>query len=420
MKSLSREELKKILREQVMTRYGISQTPTRENLKETLALALDKISKDGVAVSAEDKAALTHQIINELLGLGILQEWMDDPEVTEIMVNGPHQVYVEKKGKKITTETYFENDQALRHLVEKMLRPTGRRLDELSPYVDFSLPDGSRVNAILPPLAVGGPFVTIRKFLHSIEAVEDLIEVHTMNAQMAEFLRACVQAKMNLLFSGPTGSGKTTTLETLSSYIGESERIVTIEDTLELNLRQEHVVKLLTRGVNIEGKGEITTRDLFTNSLRMRPSRIILGEIRGKEALDYLQALNSGHRGTLAVIHASSPEDTLIRLENLVLYSGLPIPVSAIRTQISHGLDLIVQLAQLSDGSRKIMHLSEVGDVNAEGNVATQDVFYFQEEGLSPEGRVLGKFVATGHIPRFFKRFQMMGIDAKESWFHKG
>jgi len=335
------------------------------------------------------------------------------------MVNGPYEIYIEKKGRKVLTDVRFDDEQHLRYSVEKMIRPTGRRVDELTPYVDFSLPSGSRVNVILPPVGYGGPYVTIRKFLHSIETMEDMIRLGTLDERMAEFLSRCVQAKLNLIFSGATGSGKTTMLEVLSAYIAEGERIVTIEDTLELHLRQRHVVRLLTRNPNIEGKGEITIRDLFINSLRMRPERIILGEIRGAEALDYLQALNSGHDGALAVIHASTPEDVLLRLENMAFYSGMQLPVSSVRAQIAHGLDLIVQMSQLFDGSRKIVKISEVLEVEKDV-VQVRPLFYFKGESVDDRGVVQGRFRSSGIVPRFIARCRDMGVVIDESMFTEG
>ena len=363
-----------------------------------------------------DKAS-QEKIIKSLcldyLGLGPLQRLMDDPEITEIMINGPYKVYIEKNGKKAESDIQFESNDHLKYIVEKMIAPTGRRVDESYPYVDFALPDGSRVNVILPPLAVKGATVTIRKFLRSIQNVNDLVKLGTIDERIAEFFVACIKAKINILFSGATGSGKTTTLEVLSSYIDEKERIITIEDALELSLRQEHLVNLLTRPPNIEGKGEITPRDLFCNTLRMRPTRIILGEIRGEEAMDYLQALNSGHQGSLAVIHASSPADTITRLETTALYASLNLPTWAIREQIASGLDLIVQHEQLIDGTRKITHVTEVESLK-ENQITLRDIFLYEVEDVTADLKVKGKFKALNK-PSFFDRFRKKGIklDAK-------
>jgi pilus assembly protein CpaF len=325
---------------------------------------------------------------------------MDDPGITEIMVNGPYKVYIEKSGKKVLSGVEFDDESHLRYIVEKMLAPTGRRVDESYPYVDFSLEDGSRINVIIPPLAVGGAVATIRKFLSTIEKIEDLVRLGTIDGRMADFLVACIKAKVNILFSGATGSGKTTTLEVLSSYLDPQERIISIEDALEISLRQEHVVKLLTRSPSIEGKGEVTLRDLFRNTLRMRPTRIILGEIRGAEAMDYLQALNSGHRGCLSVIHASSPQDALGRLETMALYAGLNLPPRVIRQQIASGLNLIIQHEQMPDGSRKITHLTQIAGLKDE-HIILEDMFFFEIEGMDREGRVKGGWRTTGFMPVF-------------------
>ncbi len=363
--------------------------------------------------------SLKDQIINSLcddfLGLGPLQKLMDDKEITEIMVNGPFKVYIEKGGHKTLTDVVFDDEGHLRYIIEKMLAPSGRRLDESLPYTDFSLEDGSRVNVIIPPLAIGGAMLTIRKFLRTIDMIEDLVSLGTVDDRMAEFLVACVKAKMNILFSGATGSGKTTTVEVISSYIDSAERIVTIEDALELSLRQDHVVRLLTKPPNIEGRGEVTIRDLFRNTLRMRPTRIILGEIRGEEAMDYLQALNSGHRGCLAVIHASRPSDAIGRLETMALYAGLNIPAWGIRRQISSGLNLIVQHDQLTDGSRKINYITEVGHIKEDG-IILRDIFRYKAEEVTEGGKVKGRFEALGK-PNFFSIFKKKGVPINEKIF---
>lgn len=367
-------------------------------------------------IDKENREQVIKELCAEFLGWGPLQKLMDDPQVTEIMINGPFNVYMEKDGKKVITDVRFDDETHLRHSVEKMLIPAGRRVDESYPYVDFSLKDGSRVNVIIPPLSVGGATVTIRKFLRSISEVNDLVDLGTVDKRMAKFLVACIKAKVNILFSGATGSGKTTTLEVLSSYISPLERIIVIEDTLELTLRQEHNVRLLTRPPNIEGKGEITIRDLFINTLRMRPTRIILGEIRGAECMDYLQALNSGHRGCLAVIHASSPFDALTRLETTALYAGLYMPVWAIRKQIASGVDLIVQHDQLTDGSRKITYMTEVLDrLNGE-EIILNDIFRYEIDKVDDDGKVMGSFKAKNK-PVFYPLFQKKGVELSEDIF---
>ncbi len=410
-------KIKSELRKEISIWIGGESKVTTSFIKERAQLFFARMKEAGKYTELDQ--ATIDRIVNSLcsdyLGLGPLQQLMNDPEITEIMINGPDSVYIEKKGKRVPSQVKFESKDHLRYIIEKMISPSGRRVDESSPYVDFSLKDGSRVNVILPPLAVDGTTVTVRKFLRSIERAEDLVALGTINKQMAEFLVACIKAKMNILFSGATGSGKTTTLEVLSSYIDASERIITIEDALELNLRQDHVVRLLTRPANIEGRGEISPRDLFRNSLRMRPNRIILGEIRGKEAMDYLQALNSGHRGSLAVIHASDPDDTLTRLETMALYAGLNMPVWAVRRQVSQGLDLIVQQEQLQDGSRRITYITEVGELEND-QIVLRDIFTYEVEELTEDFKVKGSFQAKNK-PSFFNLFKKKGIKIDESIF---
>lgn len=410
-------KLKEDIRKEINIWIGTRDSVTQDFIRQRVDSFFYHFQQQGkyLDVTPEEKNKIIAALVDDYMGLGPLQKLMEDPDVTEIMINGPYKVYIEKNGRKDKTDVRFENEQHLKYIIEKMISPTGRRVDESYPYVDFSLPDGSRVNVIIPPLAVEGPTVTIRKFLRSIQKIEDLVNLGTLDERMAEFLVAAIQAKLNILFSGATGSGKTTTLEVLSSYISPYERIITIEDALELSLRQEHVVRLLTRPPNIEGRGEITIRDLFCNTLRMRPTRIILGEIRGEEAMDYLQALNSGHKGCLAVIHASSPTDTITRLETTALYSGLNLPTWAIREQIALGIDLIVQQEQLIDGSRKITYITEVAGVEKE-NIILRDIFRYEIEGVSKEGVVKGRFVAK-NTPTFLSVFKKKGVAINEDIF---
>ena len=418
---MDKKEIKKILRQRLFLGYGQMKDKALDEseVRQRAGQIFEIIKEDkGFEISSSDQDELAGELVNDLLGWGPLQKFADDPYVTEIMVNGPYKIYIEKSGRKTLADVQFDDENHLRYIVERMIRPTGRRVDESYPYVDFSLPDGSRVNVILPPLSVGGATVTIRKFLKQIEKIEDLAGMGTLNNNMAVFLKACVKAKVNIVFSGATGVGKTTTLEVLSSYIDSSERIITIEDALELHLRQGHVVRLLTRSPNIEGKGEITIKELFINTLRMRPTRIILGEIRGAEALDFLQSLNSGHSGALAVIHASSPEDVINRLETMVLYSGTNLSEWIIRKQISHGLDLVVQQNQLVDGSRKITRISEVAE--GEERSMCRDLFVFEQEGIDSSGRVLGRFKSTGIKPKFMDKFFKRGVSLSEDIFKEG
>ena len=410
-------KIKDEIRKEISLWVGDKEKLTTAFVQERSRLFFDRMAEQGKYTDLDEasKKKIVNSLCADYLGLGPLQALMEDEEISEIMVNGPYKVYIEKNGKKALSDVKFESSKHLRYIIEKMISPTGRRVDESRPYVDFSLDSGSRVNVILPPLSVGGATVTIRKFLASIQKVDDLVKLGTIDKRISEFLVACMRAKVNILFSGATGSGKTTTLEVLSSYINPQERIITIEDALELSLSQDHVVRLLTRAANIEGKGEVATRNLFRNTLRMRPTRIILGEVRGEEALDYLQALNSGHRGSLAVIHASTPADTITRLETMVLYSSLNLPTWAIRQQISSGLDLIVQHEQLPDGSRKITHLTEVCGLK-DNQITLCDLFRYEIEDVDENFKVKGKFTALAK-PKFFPIFKHMGVKLDEKVF---
>jgi pilus assembly protein CpaF len=372
--------------------------------------------EDPFAIPRGFRSQMTHDIVNDMLGLGPIESLHQDETVTEIMVNGPSQVFVERMGKLELTKVKFRDSDHLMHIVDRILAPLGRRIDESSPLVDARLEDGSRVNIIIPPLSLKGPCLTIRKFSKKPFTVENLIAFGTMDHKMAQFLRACVQARVNILVSGGTGSGKTTTLNVISSFIPEGERIVTIEDAAELRLQQRHVVTLESRPANIEGKGQITIRDLVRNALRMRPDRIIVGEVRSGEALDMLQAMNTGHDGSLTTAHANSPRDVLSRLETMVLMSGLDLPVRAIREQISSAIDLIIQQSRIRDGSRKITYITEVQRM--EGNtITTQDLFRYVQTGLDENGKSVGKFVSTGLKPSFYDKFSLCGIDLPDDFF---
>ncbi len=372
--------------------------------------------EDPFAIPRGFRSQMTHDIVNDMLGLGPIESLHQDETVTEIMVNGPSQVFVERMGKLELTKVKFRDNDHLMHIVDRILAPLGRRIDEASPLVDARLEDGSRVNIIIPPLSLKGPCLTIRKFSKKPFTVENLIAFGTMDHKMAQFLRACVQARVNILVSGGTGSGKTTTLNVISSFIPEGERIVTIEDAAELRLQQRHVVTLESRPANIEGKGQITIRDLVRNALRMRPDRIIVGEVRSGEALDMLQAMNTGHDGSLTTAHANSPRDVLSRLETMVLMSGLDLPVRAIREQISSAIDLIIQQSRIRDGSRKITYITEVQRM--EGNtITTQDLFRYVQTGLDENGKSVGRFVSTGLKPSFYDKFALCGIDLPDDFF---
>lgn len=355
-------------------------------------------------------------VMGELVGLGPIDPFLKDDAITEIMVNGPRQVYIERDGKVALTDARFLNDEHVVKTIQRIIKPLGRPLDRSSPMVDARLPDGSRVNAIVPPCALDGPALTIRRFSRRQFTMQDLIQFGSITEDMGEFLRACVVSRLNIVVSGGTGSGKTTFLNVLSGYIPNDDRIVTIEDSAELRLTQSHVVRLESAPPEPDGTGRVTIRDLVRNALRMRPERIVVGECRGGEALDMLQAMNTGHEGSMTTVHANSPRDTIARLETLVLMAGLELPLSVVRRQIISAIDLIVQQARLRDGSRKVTHITEVQGLEGE-TVVLQDVFVFQEQGEDEEGRVLGRLGPTGVRPLFAPRLTMHGFDLPASMF---
>jgi pilus assembly protein CpaF len=346
---------------------------------------------------------------DELLGYGPIQPLLEDDQISEVMVNGSKKVYIERSGKIIRTNIAFEDDEHVLRVIERIITPLGRRIDADSPTVDARLPDGSRVNAVIPPVAIDGPSITIRKFRKEKLTVKQLIEYGSLTSQMAEILRACVLARLNIVISGGTGSGKTTLLNVLSSNIPEEERIVTIEDAAELQLMQEHVVRLETKPAGVDGRGQVTTRDLVRNALRMRPDRIVVGECRGGEALDMLQAMNTGHDGSLTTVHANSPRDALSRLETLSMMAGMELPLKVIREQIASAVDVIVQQSRLRDGSRKVTAITEVSGMEGE-TVTMTDIFKFEQTGVSTDGRVLGELRPTGIRPLFSPRLEVAGF----------
>ncbi|MDW8183860.1 MAG: CpaF family protein [Anaerolineae bacterium] len=376
------------------------------------------LMEDHVVLSRLERQRLFEQIVAEILGFGPLEPLLKDDTITEIMVNGPKKVYVERRGKIERTNVVFEDDEHLMRIIERIVAPLGRRVDESMPYVDARLPDGSRVNIVIPPISLIGPVVTIRKFYRTPLTVDDLVRLGSATPEVMEFLKACVQAKINIVVSGGTGSGKTTLLNILSGFIPEGERIITIENAAELQLRQEHVVTLETRPPNIEGKGEITMRDLVINALRMRPDRIIVGECRGGEAFDMLQAMNTGHEGSMTTIHANSPRDALARLENMVLMAGTDLPHRAIREQIAMAIDLIVQTARMRDGSRRIISLTEIQGLEGEV-ITTTELFRFEQYGMEG-GKIVGRLVPTGIRPRFMDRLEAAGIRLPPAIFSVG
>jgi len=403
------KDLKREIRVETGMKFGRI-TPLPAEVKEFARQVLEsKLKQKRLQLDAGAKESLVSAVCDDLLGFGPLEPLLRDNTITEIMVNGPDRIFIERSGRKTLSENRFDDESHLRTIMEKMLAMAGRRLDESSPYVDFSLKDGSRINAIISPLAVDGSTVTIRKFLDSLKSLDDLVRLKTINEPMSRFLRAAIQAKLNIMFAGATGAGKTATLNVLSHEIAPDERVITIEDALELKWNQRHVVRLLTRANNIEGKGAVSVRQLFSNTLRMRPTRIILGEIRGEEALDYLQAINSGHDGTLAVLHASTPADVVGRLETMAMYAGLELPSSEIRRQIASGLNLIIQHEQLADGSRKITYLTEIGGIKEDGEIILNDLFRFEITGRADSGEVTGEFKLVNK-PTNLLRFKKRGI----------
>ena len=372
-------------------------------------MCADAIKDNPFAIPLGDRERLVEELISEILGLGPIEPLLKDPSVTEVMVNGPDSIYIERKGRLQKTDVRFRNTEHLMHIIDRIVTAVGRRVDESSPMVDARLADGSRVNVIIPPLSLSGPCVTIRKFSKDVLTVDKMIEFGSFDQRMAEFLEDCVKGRLNIVVSGGTGSGKTTLLNVLSSYVPASERIVTLEDSAELQLKQDHVVTLETRPPNIEGEGEVTMRDLVRNALRMRPDRIIVGECRTGEALDMLQAMNTGHDGSMTTAHANSARDALSRLETMVLMSGMELPLRAIRSQIASAVDIIVQIARLRDGSRKIINIAEV--TGMEGDIITlQDLFYFENHGVDQDGRITGAFLTSGLRPLCTEKLAMNGV----------
>ncbi len=389
----------------------------REEIRRTVEhiLAEDEFN---VPLNYDERDALCREVQDEVMGLGPIEPFMHDPTVTDILVNSYKQVYVERYGKLHITPVRFKDDAHLKKIIDRIVSAVGRRIDESSPMVDARLADGSRVNAIVPPLAIDGPSLSIRRFSADPLELDDLITLKSLTPEIGELIQGMVRARLNVLISGGTGSGKTTLLNVFSRFIPDDERIVTIEDSAELQLKQDHVVRLETRPPNVEGKGEITQRDLVRNSLRMRPDRIIVGEVRGAEVLDMLQAMNTGHDGSLTTIHANTPRDALLRLETLVALSGLSIPHEAVRQYVSSAIDVIFQLQRLLDGTRKLVSLQEI--VGMEGNVITmQEIFSFEQTGVHSDGRVKGRFRISGILPRFIERFKANGIPVPQEMFGK-
>uniref|UniRef100_A0A7C4Q3B4 CpaF family protein n=1 Tax=Bellilinea caldifistulae TaxID=360411 RepID=A0A7C4Q3B4_9CHLR len=376
------------------------------------------LNEENIVLSRPEKARMYEQIAAEILGFGPLQPLLDDDSITEIMVNGAKNVYVERRGKIQRAPITFENNEHVMRIIERIVAPLGRRIDESSPYVDARLPDGSRVNAVIPPISLVGPVLTIRKFARNPITVDQLIQFGSITPEAIQLLDACVKARLNIVISGGTGSGKTTLLNVLSGFIPADERIITIENAAELQLRQEHVVTLESRPPNIEGRGEITIRQLVINSLRMRPDRIIVGEIRDEAALDMLQAMNTGHDGSMTTLHSNSPRDTLSRLETMVMMAGMDLPVRAIREQVSSAIDVVVHQERLRDGTRKVVNICEVSGM--EGDVITMtDIYQFEQAGYE-NGKVIGRLRPTGLRPRFYEKIEAAGIHLPPSLWGMG
>jgi pilus assembly protein CpaF len=376
----------------------------------------DQITQESVPLNFEERDLVVGQVLDEIFGLGPLEPLIQDPEISDILVNTYKQVYVERHGRLERTDVIFQDDRHLLQVIDRIVSAVGRRIDDSSPMVDARLPDGSRVNAIIKPLALDGPHLSVRKFKRDALSGPDLLRTESLTEPMLELLKAIVRARLNVLISGGTGAGKTTLLNIMSSFIPASERIVTIEDSAELQLKQPHVVRLETRPANIEGQGEVPQRLLLINALRMRPDRIIMGECRGAEAVDMLQAMNTGHDGSLTTLHANSPRDALSRLETMISMASLDLPEKAMRQQIASAINVVIQVSRLSDGGRKVMQVSEI--VGMEGDIITmQDIFVYEREGIGPDDKVLGHFRATGIRPRFSERLKTFGIDLSSLLF---
>jgi pilus assembly protein CpaF len=412
LKSRVHKEFIEIVNQQDVNLFNIKGEQEQELQKIMESIVESKTSN----LSRTERSRLLKEIYNDVMGLGPLESLLNDSEVSEIMVNGPYQVYVERKGKLELSNVVFKDNSHVMNIINRIVSSVGRRVDESSPMVDARLADGSRFNAIIPPLSLIGPSMTIRKFSKKPYTANDLIKFGSISPKMVSFLEACVKGKMNIIVSGGTGSGKTTLLNVLSSCIPNNERIVTIEDAAELQLMQDHVVTLESRPPNLEGSGQISIRDLVRNSLRMRPDRIIVGEVRSGETLDMLQAMNTGHDGSLTTAHANSPRELMSRLETMVLMSGMELPVRAIREQIHSALNIIVHQSRLRDGTRKVVNITEV--VGMEGDTITlQDIFVYRIEGVDTYGKIRGSYVATGIRPNFLEKISSSGILVRDEWF---
>ncbi len=412
-------EIKLELHKRLLDNLNLSalETATESDLRaEIVAISGEALDEMGVVLNREERQTLNQDLYDEVTGLGPLEPLLKDDSVNDILVNGPQQVFVERAGKLELTDTTFKDERHLLRIIDKIVSAVGRRVDESNPYVDARLADGSRFNAMVPPIAVDGSLVSIRKFKKEKLAVDDLVNFGAFTEEMAAYLQAAVATRLNIIVSGGTGSGKTTTLNALSSFIDDSERILTIEDTAELQLQQTHVGRMESRPPNVEGKGAVTQRDCLRNALRMRPDRIIVGETRGEEVIDMLQAMNTGHDGSMTTIHANSARDGVSRLENMIAMAGIEMPLKAVRSQISSAVNLIVQASRLQDGSRRMVSITEVTGMEGEV-ISMQEVFRYQRVGLTPDNKIIGHFTATGVRSHFSERFRMWGYDLPSSIF---
>jgi pilus assembly protein CpaF len=413
------QELKSSVHRDLISRVDLERVATQRDeytRGQVLAVIQDLVANLKTPLSGRERERLSLEVLDEVFGLGPLEPLLQDPTINDILVNGPKQVYVERAGVLEESNIMFKDNAHLMNIIDKIVSAVGRRIDESSPMVDARLADGSRVNVIIPPLAIDGAHLSIRRFGHVPISEDDLLKNQTLTQPMLELLRGAVKARLNVIISGGTGAGKTTLLNVLSGYISDKERIVTIEDSAELQMKQRHCVRLETRPSNIEGKGQVMQRQLVINSLRMRPDRIIVGEVRSEEALDMLQAMNTGHDGSLTTVHANSPRDALARVETMAMMANLNLPEKAVRRQIASAIQLVVQISRFNDGSRRVTYLSEITGME-EDIVSMQDVFVFEKQGVSPDGRVVGAFTATGIRPKFAERLKDSGIPVPASWF---
>lgn len=415
------QDLKVRIHRKLIESLDLSNTALIESdaLREEIGFILEGfVAEEGVPLSQAEKESLVTDVQHETFGLGPLEVLLSDPDISDILVNGYNRIYIEKFGKLEKTDLMFRDDEHVLQIIDRIVSKVGRRIDESSPYVDARLPDGSRVNAIIHPLALDGPTLSIRRFGVSPLKMSDILNFDTLSKDMATVLEGCVKARLNMLVSGGTGTGKTTLLNILSEFIPSSERIITIEDSAEIQLKQDHVVRLETRPPNIEGRGEVTQRDLVRNSLRMRPDRIIVGEVRGSEALDMLQAMNTGHDGSLSTIHANTTRDALMRLETMVLMAGMDLPERAIREQVSSAINVVIQLTRMSDGTRKVVKISEITGIEG-STLVMQDIFLFDRKGIDDNGNILGSYTPTGVRPFFADKLKLMGISLPQGIFER-